>query len=49
MSKKLYEHIVLVDYLGIATKINKYRKPIVSKRNQKSENDKRQLYIRVRG
>lgn len=41
MSKKLYEHMILVDYLGIATKINKYRKPIVSKRNQKSEHDKR--------
>lgn len=41
MSKKLYEHMISVDFLNIATKINKYRKPIVSKRNSKSNSDKR--------
>ena len=41
MSKKLYEHMILVDYLGIATKINRYRKPIVSKRNVKVKRDER--------
>ncbi len=41
MSKKLYEHIISVDLFNVATKINKYRKPIVSKRNSKVKRDKR--------